>query len=232
MDWGTALGGFASGLFGYKGTKEQNVASAQQAQSQMDFQREMSNTAVQRRMADLKKAGINPILAGSKEASSPAGAMAPQFNKAQVALQNASSAANIAQIHANTENTKVNTLKTIAETNAVGPQGLLGLGGQTQASSALSASKDALRQYGGLLKPPTSAANVIDTARPSNVMIRAAAVLHQLMFNKFSHNRETQRNSSPLLDREYLKKLQSQPYQHGQLNRKPAGDKSHLRNRK
>ena len=96
------LGGAALGAFGYKGAKEQNVASAQQAQAQMDFQREMSNTAVQRRMADLKKAGINPILAGSKEASSPAGAMAPQFNKAQVALQNATSAANIRNIDSQT----------------------------------------------------------------------------------------------------------------------------------
>ena len=93
--WGGLLGGLASGLFGYKGTKEQNVASAQQAQNQMDFQREMSNTAVQRRMADLKKGGLNPILAGSKEASSPAGAMAPQFNKAAAALNFASSAASL-----------------------------------------------------------------------------------------------------------------------------------------
>ena len=101
-DWLTGLGTAAAGLFGYKGSKEQNVASAQQAQNQMDFQERMSNTAVQRRMADLKKAGINPILAGSKEASSPSGAMAPQFNKAQVALSNLGSAATIANTIAQT----------------------------------------------------------------------------------------------------------------------------------
>ena len=97
LNFGTGLGTAIGGLFGYKGAKKQNVATAQQAQAQMDFQREMSNTAVQRRMADLKKAGINPILAGQKEASSPAGAMAPQVNEAQVALSTIGSAAGIAQ---------------------------------------------------------------------------------------------------------------------------------------
>ena len=88
FDWLTpGVGSALGGIFGYKGQKDTNVASAQQAEKQMDFQKQMSNTAVQRRMKDLKLAGINPILAGSKEASSPAGAMAPVGNKAQASMQ-------------------------------------------------------------------------------------------------------------------------------------------------
>jgi len=50
--------------------------SAAEAQRSRDWQADMSNTAVQRAMADMKKAGINPALAGSQPASSPAGATA------------------------------------------------------------------------------------------------------------------------------------------------------------
>jgi hypothetical protein len=105
---GTAIGG----LFGYKGQKDTNVASAAQAQQQMDFQERMSNTAVQRRMADLKAGGLNPILAGGKEASSPAGQQAPVGNKAAAAMALATSAANVNNIKAQTRltNYKANVL--------------------------------------------------------------------------------------------------------------------------
>ena len=68
---------FIPGIGDYKATQAANEASIASAREQMAFQREMSNTGYQRATADMKKAGLNPMLAYTQgPASTPSGAMA------------------------------------------------------------------------------------------------------------------------------------------------------------
>lgn len=67
------VGGLSSGYLTYRAAKKQNQAMKEIAQNQMDFQERMSSTAYQRAAADLKAAGLNPILALSHSASTPQG---------------------------------------------------------------------------------------------------------------------------------------------------------------
>lgn len=82
MVWSAIAGAAVSGLASYIGGQQQNKAAEAASARQMDFQERMSNTAYQRAMADMEKAGLNPILAYKQGgATTPSGSTYAPVNE-------------------------------------------------------------------------------------------------------------------------------------------------------
>jgi hypothetical protein len=95
FDWASA----GSGVLGFLGQQDTNRRLSREGRLDRDFQREMSNTAYQRAVADMRAAGINPILAYQRGgASTPSGRGVSGFqNPVEKGIQSAYQVAQLKQ---------------------------------------------------------------------------------------------------------------------------------------
>lgn len=104
---------------GQSGIEAANQANLQLGREQMVFQERMSNTAHQREVEDLRKAGINPILGSGSGASTPTGSL-PTQESTKSGVQAAmlgilSMLSNMAKTSADIKNTNIDSVKKLVE---------------------------------------------------------------------------------------------------------------------
>lgn len=100
----------------------QNKQASDMASDNRSFQERLSSTAHQRQVADLRKAGLNPILSANKGASTPSGSMA---RPADIAGATANSAIAATRLKQELRNLRANEDEAYARAQAAESSSLL-----------------------------------------------------------------------------------------------------------
>jgi hypothetical protein len=117
--WGSIIGAGIGAAASLIGGSQQNKANAAMAQQQMNFQEDMRKTQYQTAVADLKAAGLNPMLAYSQGgAGTPQGATAQMGNPLGDAGNSAKEGALAVQQYQNMKNQNVLIEEQAEKTNA------------------------------------------------------------------------------------------------------------------
>lgn len=151
------------GVLNFYGNERTNNANAKQAREQMEFQKMMSDTAIQRRVEDLKSAGLNPALAYGHEASSPGGAMAQMSNSVE---RGTSSALRARENRAAVKQMEEAAKKTRDERGLIPIQGALMVGNQKLVAAQTEAQSASAAEARARIKQTTEATKLLEAQVP------------------------------------------------------------------
>lgn len=138
--------GAGAGLISGIGQAIGNSQNKREAERNRGFQERMSNSAYKRSMADMRSAGLNPMLAYKQGgASTPSGAQADIGNVGEKAVASALQAKSVKQqiklLDEQIDNVKAQTRKTNREADILGPKSSLYNWIEKNVSSAFQTSK-------------------------------------------------------------------------------------------